>query len=133
MKDTLNPINGEDGEKSTLDKFWDELKRRKRAKAKAIRERNKSRVPNLLVRVADTSENKAKDTNFDTTKNTREESEESNKGFAVEPKSNKEKGEKNSAQAARVNKNKAPAAKQKNTKRLVPEDSTEEQPSGKKA
>lgn len=133
VEDTLDPMDGEDGEKCTLDKFWDELERRKRAKAKAMRERNKSRVPDLLVRVADTPENRAKDTDFDTTKDTREESEESDEGSAAEPESNKEEGEEDSAQATKANKKKAPAAKQKNTKRPVPEDSTEEQPPGKKA
>ena len=95
MKDTLNLINEEDEEKYILNKFWEELKRRNRVKAKVIRERNKSRVPNLLVRVVDILENRVKNTDFDTTKNIRRESEKSNKKFVIESKSDKEKEEKN--------------------------------------
>ena len=61
-----------------------------------IRERNKLRVSNLLVRVVDILENRAKNINFNTIKNTRKELKKSNREFAIKSKSNKKKEEKNS-------------------------------------
>ena len=50
----------------TFDRYWSEIETKERAK-KMVKQRNKSRVPDLLIRVAD---KKAKDADFDVIKET---------------------------------------------------------------